>query len=369
MFSIISRQVSRDASSTKWSGAASSRHARRRTDRTLKPSNTISWRSGPAGASTRTTIVQSMEPSARYAAQSCSIRRASAWNHAIEGNIVSVMIVLLWLRGQLIEGDLLGNGQARLAVEPGDFEAPEVLAHLLRVDERHPGHADLDVGEASAGENRAWLGWLRLEREGEHRLLAEVEYLVDLRRAVGMALQEELQVLHAVRHVASLVLHAQAEDRLLDLGRGQEFSFAEERQHEPFAEDVHEGAGGRVVGSLEDRRQQLLLTRRRHHEAAAVGERALAEDVEMARLVDDLGREEELHLVEVVIDPTQPLGGHVAGDELDLREAGAHLADGALDVVGKLLELVPRDVGHGVPLAHHRLVVEQPGVVDRKSVV
>src|SRR5262245_19780156 len=193
-----------------------------------------------------------MEPSARYAAQSCSIRRASAWNHAVEGNIVSVMTVLLWLRGEFIEGDLLGNGQARLTVESGDLEAAEVLAHLLRIDERHPGHAELDVGEAAAGEDRPRLRGLGLERECEDGLLAEVEDLVDLLRAVGMALEEVLQVLHTVGDVARLVLHAQAEDRLLDLGGGQELALAEEGQDEAFAEDVHQGARRRVVGSLED---------------------------------------------------------------------------------------------------------------------
>src|SRR5262245_60982038 len=173
-----------------------------------------------------------MEPSTRYPAHSCSIRRASARNHAVEGKIVSVMIVLLWLRGQFVERNLLGNGQARLAVEPGDLKPPEVLAHLLGIDERHPGHAELDVGEASAGENRARLRGLGLEREREDSLLAEVEDLVDLLRAVGMALEEVLQVLHTVGDVARLVLHAQAEDRLLDLGGGQELALAEEGQDE-----------------------------------------------------------------------------------------------------------------------------------------
>src|SRR5262245_45365856 len=165
-----------------------------------------------------------MEPSARYAAQSCSMRRARAWNHAVEGNIVVVMIVLLWLCGEFIERDLLGNGQARLALEPGNFEPPQILADLLRVDERHPGHAELDVGEAAARENRARLRGLGLEREREDGLLAEVEDLVDLLRAIGVALEEVLEVLHAVGDVARLVLHAQTEDRLLHLGRGQELA-------------------------------------------------------------------------------------------------------------------------------------------------
>ncbi len=67
--------------------------------------------------------------------------------------------------------------------------------------------------------------------------------------------------------------------------------------------------------------------------------------------------------MEVVVDSAQPLGRHVTGHELDLRQARAHLTDGALDVVGELLELVPGHVGDRVPLPDDRLVVEQASVL------
>jgi len=64
----------------------------------------------------------------------------------------------------------------------------------------------------------------------------------------------------------------------------------------------------------------------------------------MARLVEHLAGEEELHLVKVMVDAPQPLGRQVGGDELDLGQRRAQLADGTLDIVGKRLERVPWDI-------------------------
>src|SRR5579871_2228879 len=53
----------------------------------------------------------------------------------------------------------------------------------------------------------------------------------------------------------------------------------------------------------------------------------------------------------------------VAGDELDLGELGAELADRALDVVGQGLEALPGDVPRRAPLACDGFLVELGGVV------
>ena len=181
--------------------------------------------------------------------------------------------------------------------------------------------------------------------------------------ALRVLLEEPLQVQRAVAHVPGLILHAEAEDLLLHLGGSEELAVAEEREHEPLGEDVHEGARHGVVRRFEDHPQHALGPRRRLQQAAAVGQRALAKHVHVAGLVEDLAREEELDLVEVVVDAPEPLRWEVAGDELHLSELRAQLADRPFDIFRQLLELAPRDVSGGAPLPGDRLLVELRAVV------
>ena len=98
-------------------------------------------------------------------------------------------------------------------------------------------------------------------------------------------------------------------------------------------------------------RRNYLRAGEAAHQAAAVGQRALAEDLEVARLVHRLRAEEHLHLVEVLVHLPEPLGREVGGDHLDLGEERRDLALRALEVVGERLQLVPGDVARGAPLA------------------
>ena len=98
-------------------------------------------------------------------------------------------------------------------------------------------------------------------------------------------------------------------------------------------------------------------------EPTAVSEGALAEDIGVARLVHDLGHEEEADLELIAADGGEPLAGYVTGDELDLGEHGRDLAHGALVLVGEFLKGVPGNVARGGPLALDRFLVEGEALV------
>ena len=151
-------------------------------------------------------------------------------------------------------------------------------------------------------------------------------------------------------------LRAEAEDGLLGGVLAEQFAHAEEALHESFGLDVHHGGHlGEVTGL-----QQVAdgVAGALQEEAAAVGEDALAEDLEVAGPVHDLGHEEEADLVVLWGETGEPLAGDVAGDEFDLGEEGTELAHGALDVVGEGTQCVPGDVGGGGPLPLDGLLVE-----------
>src|SRR3990170_977262 len=162
--------------------------------------------------------------------------------------------------------------------------------------------------------------------------------------------------------VARLVLVAEPVDPLLSLVEGDVLAGAEQALDEPFREDVHDGGHLReVLGVQDDAQGRPGLTL--GEEAAAVHQGALAEDVQVARLVHDLREQEELRLVVGGVDPGQPLAWGVAGDELDLREEGAELAHRPLYIVRQRLDGLPGDVRGGRPLALDRLLVEKAGVL------
>ena len=98
------------------------------------------------------------------------------------------------------------------------------------------------------------------------------------------------------------------------------------------------------------------------HQAAAVGERPLAEHVQVAGLVHDLRDEEHARLEVVGGGVGDPPAGNVGGHKLDLGEERGELALRALDVIGKRLDRIPGDVRRRAPLALQRLLVEHGGV-------
>ena len=178
-----------------------------------------------------------------------------------------------------------------------------------------------------------------------------------------VGLQSVAQVHGAVGHVPGLVLHAQAEDLLLDLRRRQGSPGSEQRQHDPFAQEVHQRRAFVVGLRIEDELQEALDYGSGLPEPATVGQGTLAEHLSVAGLVHHLSTEEHLGFDEVVIDPPQPLGREVGGDHLDLGQHRGQLAHSVLDIRVERGEVSPRDVAGGAPLAAHRLFVEVEDVV------
>src|SRR5579863_554123 len=138
----------------------------------------------------------------------------------------------------------------------------------------------------------------------------------------------------AVTNVARLVLHAAAEDFLIDPARRDELTLAKDGQHETLAQQVETRGLRREAGSVENLLQSQLAVTAGLTQAAAIGERALAEDIHVARLVHRLGGEKHLNLEEVLVDAAHPAGRRVGGDELDLGEKGAELTHRTLEIVG-----------------------------------
>ena len=199
-------------------------------------------------------------------------------------------------------------------------------------------------------------------RRVAEELLRAVEVVVNLLAALGCMLQHVAEVHDAEADVARLVLGAEAEDGLLGLVLGDELAGAEHRLDETLGQHMHQrGHLGEVLG-VEDVAQ---ATRRalRLEEATAVDERALAEHIEVARLVHHLRDEVERDFIVVRADLLQPLAGRVASDELDLCKEGADLADRFLYDVRKRLHRLPGDVRRGAPLALDGLLVDQRGVI------
>ncbi len=163
--------------------------------------------------------------------------------------------------------------------------------------------------------------------------------------------------------MAGLVLQAAAEDLPVDVGAGEELAAPEHGEDEAFADEVEEVGARRVRRAGHECLRRPLEHRVDVQEAAAPGEGPLAEDLEVAGLVHDLGGEERLDLQELRRDPVHPLGREVAGQELDLGEEGGQLAGGLLEVLGEFFEFVPGDVLGGVPLPGLRLLVEGGDVV------
>ena len=100
------------------------------------------------------------------------------------------------------------------------------------------------------------------------------------------------------------------------------------------------------------------------HQSAAIGERSLAEHIEVARLIHNLRQQEHARLEVVGAGRCHPARGDVRCDELHFREEGVELALGALYVVRQRLDGVPGDVGRGTPLALQRFLVQRCCVVQ-----
>ena len=130
-------------------------------------------------------------------------------------------------------------------------------------------------------------------------------------------LQHVLEVHDAEAQVARLVLRAEAEDALLRLVLGDELAHAEHGLNKAFRLHVHDGGHLGEVAGVDDRAQRRGGAGL--EQATAVSQRPLAEDVQVARLVHDLGAEEELRLEVLVADPGHPLARRVTSDELHLR--------------------------------------------------
>ena len=155
---------------------------------------------------------------------------------------------------------------------------------------------------------------------------------------------------------------AAREEDLLRGVVGVEFAIAVEREGECAAQHVeHDYGFGPAAGAFEEHAVDLALVLKA--ESAAVGEGALAERLEVAGVVEHLGGEEQLDLVESVGELLLP-----AADDIDfgagvLGQLRAELAHCRLDIVGEGLDGVPGDVGGGRPAALDRLFVEVGGVV------
>ena len=235
-----------------------------------------------------------------------------------------------------------------------------VLVHLLFAHEHDEVVALVEVLDAAAGEDGEGFAGDRVGGEaglGVLDALVDVEVVVEFFLAPGLGFDGVLGVGDAEGEVAALVLRGEAEHALFGLVLADQFAHAEERLDKALGEKVEDGGhlGEVVKGEQSDGAEAG------GGEAAAVDEGALAEDVEVAGFVHQLGAQEELGLEEVGVDGFEEASGHIAGDELDLGEEGAERTHGALNVVGLVADGVPGDVAGAGPLALERLFVEQHG--------
>ncbi|MDE3095168.1 MAG: helix-turn-helix transcriptional regulator [Chloroflexota bacterium] len=247
--------------------------------------------------------------------------------------------------------------------EADDFEPVHILVHLPLADRQQlqVALAELRLARAAAEQDRQRLARLaaagepRLRRAGAELPLHAVEVGVDLVAPLRLHLDHVLHVHDAERDVAALVLRRQPEHALVDLALREHLAHPEHRLHEALTDEVQ---GRRHLREIL-RRQQADRARARLQQADAICQRALAEDVEVARLVHDLAGEEEADLEVLAADVRGILARDVTGDELDLREERAELRHRQLDLLGQVGKVRPGHVDGAAPLALHRLFVEQ----------
>ena len=251
---------------------------------------------------------------------------------------------------------------ARQPIDRAVVEEEEVLAQLVLAQRAEPFATGLDLLDAAAEENdeRRIVGVAVVQLVG-HRGLAAVQEVSDVLPRIRMVLHVVLQVARAEVEMPAGFVGEAAEDVAVD------------RERQDFGEALEGHDLVRLVDDV-DRHQQfghlqgaepgpVHCAEARLTDAAAVRERALAQDLDLAAGIERLGREEVLHVVEAVGDLLFP-----GAEELVLREAvlcvdRAHLAEGTLHVVGLRLEVTPVDVGRWRPMLANSVLVERVDAV------
>src|SRR5439155_361819 len=268
----------------------------------------------------------------------------------------------------LLELEHVPETRAPAALREAALGEPlEVLLGLLHLEGQRDTRALRDVLllQALAGEDDERLQHLGRIAGAEDEVLGLVEVVVDQLALLGEVIDHPLEMLHPVAHVPRLVLHNQAKELLVALGRRDVLAEAEEGQHHALGLEVEgERRLGEAVGVAQELQVELVV-RARAHQAPPGREGALAEDLGMTRLVHRLGGDEVLHFEEVGVETSHPLGRDVGRDHFDLGQEGEELRVGLADVLRQLgpLQLRPRDVRGGVPLPGHRLLVVALDVV------
>src|SRR5439155_1072582 len=190
--------------------------------------------------------------------------------------------------------------------EADDVEPVHVLVDLAlpNREELHVALAELRLARAAAeqdGERLARLaaaGESRLRRTDAEVALHAVKVGVDLVAPLRLRVHHVLHVHDAERDVPTLVLRGEAEHALVDFGLREHLTHAEHGLDEALADEVERRCHlGEVL-----RGKQPDGSWPRLEQADAVGQRALAEDVEVARFVHDLRREEERDLEVLAAD-------------------------------------------------------------------
>ena len=186
---------------------------------------------------------------------------------------------------------------------------------------------------------------------------------MDLFLALRLCLGEVTHVHDAECDVSGLVLRSQPVDSLFGLVVRHQLTHSEDGQDCALSRYVEPGRHlGEVPGEVyaaDDSAGGHVGTL---HQPAAVGECALAEYVEVSRLVHDLRDKEHSRLEVVGRCARDPTAGDVSCDKLNLSQERCELALCALDIVGKWSDRVPGNVGCRAPLALQRLFVQHCGV-------
>ena len=209
------------------------------------------------------------------------------------------------------------------------------------------------------GERRALNRFLKF---APHRSFADREQRLDDRPLAVLLRDGVLQVVQRVRHVPRVVGETVGEDLpLRGIVRVGEEVAVLGLNVEPAEQVGVDDGFGPAAATLQY--GPIHAAAALEPEAAAVGQAALAECVDMAGAGQGRDGQELLDLVVSVGHLLLPVGDALEFRVGRLREFGQNLAHGALDVVGKRRQVVPRDVRGGNPPTLNRLFIEIGGAV------
>ncbi len=115
-----------------------------------------------------------------------------------------------------------------------------MLLHLLQVELRRYLDPFLDVLflETTAGQDDECLGQFGRGRAGERNIFSFIEMRMQDFALFREVLEHVFEMLHAVADVPRFILHHQAENFLVHVGRRQIFAEAEQGQHVAFRDQM-----------------------------------------------------------------------------------------------------------------------------------